>query len=240
MSGITKLNEYTSMLTFPFGELKSHLYLIHDQNEAALIDAHVASMSEEVIEKIKEVIPLSHLKTVILTHGHMDHVGVSSHLKEKTEASIAIHIADAQYVEEPWTAFTTLYDTFGITKQNYEDFQSMAGEPVKVTLPLHHGDTVKVGSVELQIHHTPGHSPGSICLYWPEKKMLFSGDLIFKEGLGRTDLPGGNGEELKASIKRLSDLDIEYILPGHGGIISGVKEVRRNFQEIENYWFAYV
>ena len=166
MNGITKLNEYVSMLTFPFGEMRSHLYLIHDQDEAALIDAHVASMSEEVLERIQEVISLDQLKTVILTHGHMDHVGVASHLQEKTEASIAIHIADAQYIEEPWTAFLTLYETLGITKQNYEEFQSMTGDkPVTVTQPLHHGDIVKVGSVELQIHHTPGHSPGSICIH---------------------------------------------------------------------------
>ena len=158
MNGVSKLNEYISMLSFPFGEgLRSHLYLIHDQNEAALIDAHIGSMSEQVIEKIQKVIPLNQLKTVILTHGHMDHMGASSYLKEKTDASIAIHIADAQYIEEPWTQFLTLYGGFGITKQNYLEFQSMSGgKSVTVTRPLHNGDIVKVGSVELQIHHTPG------------------------------------------------------------------------------------
>jgi len=180
MSEITKINDYISILSFAFGEgMKSHLYLIHDQNEAALIDAHIASMAEQVIEKIQQVTPLSQLKTVILTHGHMDHMGASSLIKEKTGASIAIHIADAQYIEEPWTQFLTLYEAFGVTKQNYEEFQSMSGgKPVKVTRPLHHGDTLKVGSIELQIHHTPGHSPGSICILEPKSRTLFTGDAL--------------------------------------------------------------
>jgi hydroxyacylglutathione hydrolase len=232
MNGITKLNEYTTMLTFPLGEgLKSHLYLIHDQDEAALIDAHVASMSEEVIEKIEKVIPLDHLKTVILSHGHMDHVGVASHIQEKTGASIAIHIADAQYVEEPWTAFLTLYDSFGITKQNFEEFQSMAGDkPVKVTRPLHDSDTVKVGSVELQIHHTPGHSPGSICIYEPKSKMMFTGDaLIPSEWYPNTLGVFQDAVKYIQSLTRLSEMEIDTLCPGHGKIRQG-SELEKEFK----------
>ena len=59
-------------------------------------------------------------------------------------------------------------------------------------------------------------------------------------GVGRTDLPGGNGELLKKSIKRLADLEIEWVLPGHGEIISGIEAVKANFNEIENYWFKYI
>ncbi len=90
----------------------------------------------------------------------------------------------------------------------------------------------------MQVIHTPGHSPGSVSLYWHEKKALFTGDVVFKQGVGRTDLPGGNGEILKESIKRLSHLDVEEMLPGHGEIVSGGELVKTNFQEIERLWFA--
>jgi glyoxylase-like metal-dependent hydrolase (beta-lactamase superfamily II) len=68
----------------------------------------------------------------------------------------------------------------------------------------------------LSIFHTPGHSPGSATLYWPAQKALFTGDLIFKEGFGRTDLPGGDSATLKESIKRMAELDVELLLSGHG------------------------
>ena len=100
--------------------------------------------------------------------------------------------------------------------------------------------TFPLDGIEMDIFHTPGHSPGSITLYWPSQKALFTGDLVFKEGLGRTDLPGGDGSKLKKSIKRLTDLDVEWLLPGHGEIISGAEKVRKNFAEIEQFYFAYV
>jgi len=90
------------------------------------------------------------------------------------------------------------------------------------------------------IFHTPGHSPGSVSLFWPEQKVLFTGDLIFKEGIGRTDLPGGDSTLLKKSIKRRSDLEIEWLLSGHGDIISGRKEVKTNFEHIEHFWFSQI
>ena len=99
---------------------------------------------------------------------------------------------------------------------------------------------LSIDGMELDIFHTPGHSPGSITLYWPTQKAFFTGDLVFKEGLGRTDLPGGDGSKLKESIKRLTELEVEWLLPGHGEIISGAEKVRKNFAEIEQFYFAYV
>ena len=100
--------------------------------------------------------------------------------------------------------------------------------------------SLDIGDVHLPVFHTPGHSPGSVCLYWPDEKALVSGDLIFKEGLGRTDLPGGDGDLIKKSIKRMAELDVEWVLPGHGEIIAGADEVKTNFGQLESYWFAYV
>ena len=101
-------------------------------------------------------------------------------------------------------------------------------------------ETLVVKGLEFQVIHTPGHSPGSISLYWPEQKALFTGDVIFREGLGRTDLPGGDGNTLKKSIQRLAELEVERLLPGHGDIILDAELVQMNFQRVERSWFAYI
>ena len=104
---------------------------------------------------------------------------------------------------------------------------------------LQEGD-LSLGNLEVKVFHTPGHSPGSVCLYLTDQKVLFTGDVVFKEGLGRTDLPGGDGSKLKASIRRLAELDVEWLLSGHGDVVSGAEKVKANFKEIEQYWFQYV
>ncbi len=95
-----------------------------------------------------------------------------------------------------------------------------------------------VAGTDLEIYHTPGHSPGSISIYWKEKKTLVCGDLVFEQSVGRVDFPGGDGKKLIESIKRISKLDIEYLLPGHMNIITGAQAVKKNFEMIENYYFS--
>jgi hydroxyacylglutathione hydrolase len=87
---------------------------------------------------------------------------------------------------------------------------------------------------------TPGHSPGSVCLYLADKKVLITGDVVFFMSVGRTDFPGGNTAALKDSIDRLSKLDVEYIVPGHNtepnGIIRGKDRVMRNFEAVQEFF----
>ena len=104
---------------------------------------------------------------------------------------------------------------------------------------LQEGD-LKVGDLTFRVIHAPGHSPGSVCLYWPEKKTLLTGDVVFNQGVGRTDLPGGSGQELKESIHTLSLFETDYLLPGHGDILSGRESVDANFKTIERDWFPYL
>jgi glyoxylase-like metal-dependent hydrolase (beta-lactamase superfamily II) len=104
---------------------------------------------------------------------------------------------------------------------------------------LKEGD-MAVNSLNLKVFHTPGHSPGSVSLYWPDQKLMFTGDLVFKEGIGRTDLPGGNGSVLKESIKKLAELEIEWLLPGHGDIISGAKDVETNFANLQHFGLNHI
>jgi glyoxylase-like metal-dependent hydrolase (beta-lactamase superfamily II) len=99
----------------------------------------------------------------------------------------------------------------------------------------------KENKLALKILHTPGHSPGSISIYWQDNKVLISGDVIFYGSVGRTDIPGGDGKLLKQSIEKLSQLDIEYLLPGHstefGDIITGKDKVEQNFAFIRLNYF---
>ena len=111
------------------------------------------------------------------------------------------------------------------------DFYEILGASMpqfKIDFYLQEG-TLMLGKKNFHILHTPGHSPGSISIYWPEKKALFPGDVIFYQGMGRTDFPQGSVMILKQSIERLSQLEIEYLLPGHGEIIKGKESVKNNF-----------
>jgi glyoxylase-like metal-dependent hydrolase (beta-lactamase superfamily II) len=86
----------------------------------------------------------------------------------------------------------------------------------------------------------PGHSPGSIGIYWPREKALFCGDVIFDQSVGRTDFPGGSGKLLKKSIVSFSELDLEWLLPGHMGILSGKSSIQDNFNGIIQGMFPYI
>lgn len=161
---------------------------------------------------------------VICTHCHPDHLeGVIRFKHGMTQ--VAIHEAEWRFlksmVAQGWGA--SFADLSGFTP----DYFLTEG-------PLN------LKGLELQVFHTPGHSPGSICLYWPEKKVLFTGDLIFAEGLGRVDLPGGDGNLIKESIIGLKPLDMQWLLPGHGEIIAGPAAVRGTFEELEAVWFHYI
>ncbi|MCG6878388.1 MAG: MBL fold metallo-hydrolase [Deltaproteobacteria bacterium] len=159
---------------------------------------------------------------VIITHGHPDHMeGVR--LFENTETLIALHDTEMAFIQSVAPHYG---EALGI-----RDF-----EP---DILLKEGD-LEIGDTSFQVYHTPGHSPGSVCLYLRDQKVLFTGDVVFNQGIGRTDLPGGNGEELKESIKRISGLDVSLLLTGHGDVVSGRDAVAENFKMIEDYWFAYL
>jgi hydroxyacylglutathione hydrolase len=91
-----------------------------------------------------------------------------------------------------------------------------------------------IGSLKLELIPSPGHSPDCICFYLRQEKVLVCGDVLFEMNTGRVDLPGGNGGALKKSIESLSRLDIEYLLPGHMGIITGAGRVAENFDFIRS------
>ncbi len=199
-------------------------YLI-DGPTRVLIDPGHSRLFDHVEQGLEQLgLAIGDIDLIICTHAHPDHIEAVQLFKD-IPTRFTLH-------EDEWQWAAT------IGKQMSAAF----GIDMDALLPdffLKEGN-LSIDDLELNIFHTPGHSPGSITLCWPSQKALFTGDLIFKEGLGRTDLPGGNGSKLKESIRRLTDLDVECLLPGHGEIIMGVEKVRKNFAELEQFYFKYV
>ena len=158
---------------------------------------------------------------VITTHSHPDHFdGVKRFMNKDTK--MALHAEEDAFMQEFGRQF---YSMFGLQVPEY-----------RVDCFLQEGEFT-AGNTTLEIYHTPGHSPGSVSLYWPEKKALIPGDVIFEAGVGRTDFPGGDGKLLRRSIERLAQLDIEYLLPGHGDVVKGKSRVKRNFEYVADVYY---
>ncbi len=182
--------------------LAANCYLLLDEKNA-IID--VGGDIKFILEAISRYLNPKDLDYVILTHSHYDHAAAAGHFKGI--AKIAIH-----------------RDEYSLLKaQNFTSYLfGVSFKPFEPDLMLEGGEVIDLGNIELEVIHTPGHSPGSICLYEPNKKWLFSGDTVFAHGsFGRVDLPGGSARELIRSLEKLSKLDVENLYPGHEDIVEG-------------------
>lgn len=173
-------------------------YLVGDREsgEALVIDPAADADGLIAIARQNEV----QIKWIVNTHGHVDHIGGNAEMKQKTGAGIIVHADDA----------AMLVDT---PEMMLRMFGAQASPPADRT--VRDGDLIAVGNLRLQVIHTPGHSPGSMVLYTPG--YAFTGDTLFVEAVGRTDLPGGSGAVMFDSIqKRICPLpDETVVLPGH-------------------------
>jgi glyoxylase-like metal-dependent hydrolase (beta-lactamase superfamily II) len=141
---------------------------------------------------------------IFLTHGHPDHLAAVAAVREATGAPVTLHAGDAYWREN----FQDHADLLGID----------AGTPPRVDRAHEDGETLEVGELRARVIHTPGHSAGGCCLFFPAEKVLFTGDTLFTGSVGRTDLPGGDLDALIPSIReRLFTLgdDVRFY-PGHG------------------------
>lgn len=164
---------------------------------------------------------------VLNTHCHLDHCQSDPWWHEQQGAWIGLHEAER---EEYLRSATSNGSHAGPS-----DGEAISREP---QLFLQEGE-LRLGDESphlLQVLHTPGHSAGSVCFYWPERKAAIVGDVVFYRSVGRTDLPGGDARQLKQSIQCLAELEIECLLTGHPyghpGVIAGRREVEQNFRLI--------
>jgi len=186
------------IVMFRLSDSDSNIYLIGD----TAIDSGTGMNFTRLIPLLKtQKKSLADIKQVINTHGHFDHIGGNGYF---LNAQIAVHEKDADIVEK------------GDAQASVADFFDGKLKPMKVHRKLREGDVIAVGKYSFTVIHTPGHTPGSICLYDRKNRILVSGDTVFSDGVGRTDLPGGDEEQLHESIEKLKGLDVKVILPGHG------------------------
>jgi len=192
------------------GMFDSVSYLIGDKGKAVLIDAGVKS--EKVLSIANEL--NVKIEIIILTHGHIDHVTELDNLSKDTKAKVYIHVddemslSDARYNVSAYTGNATTFEC------KYETLKD--------------GSIIHLGELEFKIIHTPGHTPGSICI--EVNNNLFSGDTLFNSGYGRVDLPNGSFEDIyKSIVDKLFVLPCDMtVYPGHGSSTTIEKEKKTN------------
>lgn len=196
-----------------------NLYLVDCGEALVMIDAGGGGGIPKVIENIRQMeLDPKKLEIAFITHCHFDHSGGNLALKKSTGCKIAAHEAEAEEIESPGEL--SLYSRAKERGLEYE--------PTKVDIILKDGQRLKVGEVEFEVIHTPGHTPGGICLLIEENGVpsLFTGDTASAQGrFGWMNGPGCSLPDWKASIKKLIELRPERMFPGHGVfVLSGALE----------------
>lgn len=195
--------------TIVLGAIQTNCYLVSAENAALVIDP--GEYDPRAAAFLKENAACQRL--ILLTHSHYDHICGAPRLREETGVPIAVGARDAAALGDP---AASLSDYFG-----------GAHTPFAPDRTLSDGETVTVGTLTLEVLETPGHTPGGVCFLAGD--VLFSGDTLFADSVGRTDFPGGDTPALLRSLSRLSALgDGVRVYPGHGGETTVGHEKRCN------------
>jgi len=191
--------------------LAVNCYVVSEQDTAIVIDPVIEGEAVLAYLQARQL----KLAAIINTHGHADHIAGNQWFREQTGAPVWIHAADAAYLTDPALNLSSMVMGEGMKSPEAERL-------------LKDGDQIALGTAFLTVIHTPGHTPGSICLLGPG--VLFSGDTLFRSSVGRSDFPGGDARVLRESLQKLKELPpATRIYPGHGQETTMAEELAHNF-----------
>ena len=187
-----------NLKTLALGAYQTNCHILSNGSEAIVIDPGYEP--DTILDALEGLT----LKAILLTHGHFDHVGAVKELVAETGCEVYIHAAESTMPP------------------------MMTAGPLYYTRTYAEGDTIApIAGAELTVLHTPGHTPGSVCLLWGQE--LFAGDTLFAGSCGRVDLPGGDPAQMMQSLNRLASLQADYrVHPGHGPSTTLSQEKRYN------------
>lgn len=190
-----------SIKIIPAGPLDVNCYVLKDEDTSKGVIIDPGGDGNKILSYIKE--KNIDVQLIVNTHGHWDHIGAVDELRNALNVPVAIHKLDANMLTNP--------------RSNLSSFLGPDGSTRSAERILADGDKISFGNSTLKVIHTPGHTPGGICLY-DGADVLFSGDTLFYFSVGRTDFPGGSSQELIKSItERLAEVsDTAKVYPGHG------------------------
>ena len=216
---------------FSFNPLSTCCYVIWDEGKKGSAVVDPGMIYDEEINRIFSFLEENALKPekILLTHGHFDHVYGVAPLVERFGCEVFMHPSDKERTEE-----------MNVLMQ-YMDLD--APRPFEFT-EVHENDHIKIGDLDLEVMEIPGHTEGSVAWVDREDKVVFTGDTLMKDSIGRTDLPGGDYDcIIKSLMDKLMGLDGDYaVLPGHGPETSIGYEASHNpflipFNEPDDHWW---
>ena len=194
--------------TLILGPMQANGYLLECEETHSAIMIDPGDDADEILSILEE--RKLNLELIVNTHGHIDHISANDDLKKKTSAKLFIHRLDADMIVNP--------------HKNLSSFIGGAISSPPPDIVLEDGDNLEAGTINLKVIHTPGHSPGSICLLADSD--IFTGDLLFAGSIGRYDFPGSSYEQIMNSLKKIMEFNDDLIVyPGHGPVTT-IREER--------------
>lgn len=211
-----------NITTLVVGAVSTNCYIVNDTEtrEAVIIDP--GDNAKQILERVRA--DSLAVRTIFLTHGHFDHILALEEARRATGAKVVIHEADAAFLRD---------------KSLSGPFRGISPPVTEADILTRGGEVSPLGGCVFEILHTPGHTPGSICLRvktpgGEKDGVLFTGDTLFEDDCGRCDLPGGDYGAMLSSLRRLAELEGDYfVYPGHDvpTTLSRERRLNRNMRE---------